>query len=145
MSPTRTRPPQLLIASQNHGPGSELLQLAERRGYNVRRVHSGAQALAQAPAAPPALVGLDESLTGKDAVPPPPPRARAGARRASRSRGARRVAHRHGRVRRDPRAARRRPRGPGHPAPLDLHPTTVVAPTSHRAAGRRLGIPALSV
>src|SRR5438876_383225 len=63
MPPTRTRPPQLLIASHNHGAGSELLQLAERRGYAVRRAHSGAQALEQAHAAPPDLVVLDESLT----------------------------------------------------------------------------------
>src|SRR6266571_2817521 len=63
MSPTRTRPPQLLIASHNPGAGAELLQLAERRGYSVRRAHSGAQALA----APPDLVVLDESLTDMDA------------------------------------------------------------------------------
>src|SRR5947199_9198105 len=63
MPPTRTRPPQLLIASHNHGAGSELLQLVERRGCAVRRAHSGAQALEQAHAAPPDLVVLDESLT----------------------------------------------------------------------------------
>src|SRR2546422_1054514 len=67
MPPTRTRPPQLLIASHNRGPGLELLQLAERRGYRVRRVHTGAQALEQAHAAPPDLVVLDESLTDMDA------------------------------------------------------------------------------
>src|SRR5213593_4824936 len=67
MPPTRTRPPQLLIASHNHGAGSELLQLAERRGYAVRRARSGAQALEQAHAAPPDLVVLDESLTDMDA------------------------------------------------------------------------------
>ena len=67
MLPTRTRPPQLLIASHNHGAGSELLQLAERRGYAVRRAHSGAQALEQAHAAPPDLVVLDESLADMDA------------------------------------------------------------------------------
>src|SRR5881409_916571 len=67
MPPTRTRPPQLLIASHNHGAGSELLQLAERRGYSVRRARSGAQALEQAHAAPPDLVVLDESLTDMDA------------------------------------------------------------------------------
>ena len=67
MPPTRTRPPQLLIASHNHGAGSELLQLAERRGYAVRRAHSGAQALEQAHAAPPDLVVLDESLSDMDA------------------------------------------------------------------------------
>src|SRR5438094_9895990 len=67
MPPTRTRPPQLLIASHNHGAGSELLQLAERRGYAVRRAHSGAQALEQAHAAPPDLVVLDESLNDMDA------------------------------------------------------------------------------
>src|SRR5438093_2768079 len=67
MSPTRTRPPQLLIASHNHGAGAELLQLAERRGYAVRRAHSGAQALERAHAAPPDLVVLDESLTDMDA------------------------------------------------------------------------------
>jgi len=67
MPPTHTRPPQLLIASHNHGAGAELLQLAERRGYAVRRAHSGAQALEQAHAAPPDLVVLDESLTDMDA------------------------------------------------------------------------------
>src|SRR5204863_533063 len=67
MPPTRTRPPQLLIASHNHGAGAELLQLAERRGYAVRRAHSGARALEQAHAAPPDLVVLDESLTDMDA------------------------------------------------------------------------------
>src|SRR6266513_2006364 len=67
MPPTRTRPPQLLIASHNHGAGAELLQLAERRGYAVRRAHSGAQALERAHAAPPDLVVLDESLTDLEA------------------------------------------------------------------------------
>src|SRR2546425_12353518 len=67
MPPTRTRPPQLLIASHNHGAGAELLQLAERRGYALRRAHSGAQALERAHAAPPDLVVLDESLTDMDA------------------------------------------------------------------------------
>src|SRR3989441_3398535 len=67
MLPTRTRPPQLLIASHNHGPGLELLQLADRRGYTVRRARTGAQALEQAHAAPPDLVVLDESLTDMDA------------------------------------------------------------------------------
>jgi PleD family two-component response regulator len=67
MPPIRTRPPQLLIATNNHGPGPELLTLAERRGYMVRRVHTGAQALEQAHAAPPDIVVLDESLTDMDA------------------------------------------------------------------------------
>src|SRR2546429_5827426 len=67
MPPTRTRPPQLLIASHNHGAGSELLQLAERRGYAGRRPHSGAQAAERAHAAPTDLVVLDESLTDMDA------------------------------------------------------------------------------
>src|SRR5258705_614170 len=70
MPPTRPRPPrppQLLIASTNHGPGLELLQRAERRGYTARRAHTGAQALDKAHAAPPDLVVLDESLTDMDA------------------------------------------------------------------------------
>src|SRR6266850_1769085 len=66
-APPRTRPPQLLVASYNHGPGLELLQLAERRGYTVRRAHTGAQAIEQAHAVPPDLVVLDESLTDMDA------------------------------------------------------------------------------
>jgi PleD family two-component response regulator len=68
MPSTRTRPPQLLVASHNHGAGSELLQLAERRGYTVRRAPTGAQLLEQAHAAPPDLVVLDESLTDMDAL-----------------------------------------------------------------------------
>ena len=64
--PRPPRPPLLLVASHNHGPGLELLQLAERRGYTVRRAHTGAQALEQAHAAPPDLVVLDESLTDMD-------------------------------------------------------------------------------
>src|SRR2546427_12761205 len=67
MPPTRTRPPQLLIASHNHGAGAELLQLAERRGYTVRRAQSGGQAVEQAHAAPPDVLVLDESLTDMDA------------------------------------------------------------------------------
>src|SRR5881628_1880688 len=67
MPPTHTRPPQLLVASHNHGACAELLQLAERRGYAVRRAHTGAQALEQAHAAPPDLLVLDESLTDMDA------------------------------------------------------------------------------
>jgi PleD family two-component response regulator len=66
-APPRTRPPQLLVASHNHGPGLELLQLAERRGYTVRRAHTGAQLIEQAHAVPPDLVALDESLTDMDA------------------------------------------------------------------------------
>src|SRR5438132_1437281 len=45
MPPTRTRPPQLLIASHNHGAGAELLQLAERHGYAVRGLALRAQEL----------------------------------------------------------------------------------------------------
>src|SRR5881296_2644719 len=47
MRPTHPHPPQLLIASHNHGAGLELLELAERRGFTVRRVQSAAQALEQ--------------------------------------------------------------------------------------------------
>src|SRR5467141_1198056 len=67
MPPNRTRPPQLLIATNNHGAGPELLALAERRGYMVRRAHTRAQALEQAHAAPPDIMVLDESLTDMDA------------------------------------------------------------------------------
>src|SRR6266513_3590078 len=63
MHKTGTRPPQLLVASHNHGAGLDLLALAERRGYTAHRAHSGAQALEQAHAAPLDLVVLDESLT----------------------------------------------------------------------------------
>src|SRR6266540_3613005 len=69
MPPTRTRPPhpaQLLVATPNHGAGLELVQLAERRGYTVRRAHSGAQALEQARAAPPDLLVLEASLPDMD-------------------------------------------------------------------------------
>src|SRR6266850_3380052 len=65
-APPRTRPPQLLVASYNHGPGLELSQLAERRGYTVRRAHTSAQLLEQAHAVPPDLVALDEALTDMD-------------------------------------------------------------------------------
>ncbi len=64
----RMRPPQLLLASNNHGPGLELSQLAERRGYAVRRAHTGAHLLEQAHAAPPDLVALDEALTDMDTL-----------------------------------------------------------------------------
>src|SRR6266576_6146771 len=67
MPPTQTRPPQLLVATHNHGAGLDLLALAERRGYTVRRAHTGAQALEQAHTAPPDLIALDESLTDMDA------------------------------------------------------------------------------
>src|SRR5438046_9050428 len=67
MPPTQTRPPQLLVATHNHGAGLDLLALAERRGYTVRREHTGAQALEQAHTAPPDLIALDESLTDMDA------------------------------------------------------------------------------
>src|SRR6267154_1876613 len=68
MHPPATRPPQLLVASNNHGPGLELSQLAERRGYTVRRAHSGTQLLEQAHAVPPDLVALDETLTDADTL-----------------------------------------------------------------------------
>src|SRR5260370_42324105 len=68
MHPPATRPPQLLVASNNHGPGLELSQLAERRWYAVRRAHSGAQLLEQAHAVPPDLVALDEALTDIDTL-----------------------------------------------------------------------------
>src|SRR5712691_8017405 len=68
MPPLRPpRPPPPLLASPKHCPRLGLLQLAERRGYTVRRAHTGAQALEQAHAAPPDLVVLDESLTDMDA------------------------------------------------------------------------------
>ena len=67
MPPTHTRPPQLLVATHNHGAGLDLLALAERRGYTVRRAHTGAQALEQAHTAPPDLIALDESLTDMEA------------------------------------------------------------------------------
>src|SRR5437763_22968 len=70
MPPTHTRPPQLLVATHNHGAGLDLLALAEWRGYTVRRAHTGAQALEQAHAAPPDLIALDESLTDMDALAP---------------------------------------------------------------------------
>src|SRR5712691_7915994 len=66
MAATRIRPPQLLVATHNQGAGLELLQLAERRGYTVRRAHTAAQALEQAHAAPPDLLVLDETLTDMD-------------------------------------------------------------------------------
>src|SRR5438046_4914936 len=68
MPPTHPHPPQLLVASHNHGAGRELLELAERRGFTIRRAQSAAQALEQAHAAPPDLVVLDESLTDLDAL-----------------------------------------------------------------------------
>ena len=68
MPPTHPHPPQLLVASHNQGAGLELLELAERRGFTIRRAQSAAQALEQAHAAPPDLVVLDESLTDLDAL-----------------------------------------------------------------------------
>ena len=55
-------------STQGAGAGSgSLLELAERRGYTVRRAHTGAQALEQAHAPPPDLGVPDESLTDMDA------------------------------------------------------------------------------
>jgi len=68
MPPPGTRPPQLLVASNNHGPGLELFQLAERRGFTARRAHTGAQLLEQAHAVPPDLVVLGEALTDMDTL-----------------------------------------------------------------------------
>src|SRR2546422_879846 len=67
MPPTHPHSPHLPIGSHNHGAGLELVPLAERRGFTVRRAQSAAQALEQAHAAPPDLVVLDESLTDLDA------------------------------------------------------------------------------
>jgi len=68
MPPPGTRPPQLLVASNNHGPGLELFQLAERRGFTARRAHTGVQLLEQAHAVPPDLVVLDEALSDMDTL-----------------------------------------------------------------------------
>jgi PleD family two-component response regulator len=68
MPPPGTRPPQLLVASNNHGPGLELFQLAERRGFTTRRAPTGAQLLEQAHAVPPDLVVLDEALSDMDTL-----------------------------------------------------------------------------
>src|SRR5882672_9755607 len=68
MAAPGTHPPQLLVASNNHCPGLELSQLAERRGYTVRRAHTSAQLLEQAHAVPPDLVALDEALTDMDTL-----------------------------------------------------------------------------
>src|SRR5690242_1017341 len=68
MPPPGTRPPQLLVASNNHGPGLELFELAERRGFTARRAPTGAQLIDQAHAVPPDLVVLDEALTDMDTL-----------------------------------------------------------------------------
>src|SRR2546428_11303031 len=68
MHPPGTRPPHLPVASNNHGPGVGLPQLAERQGYTVRRAHTGAQLLEQAHAVPPDLVALDEALADMDTL-----------------------------------------------------------------------------
>src|SRR2546426_4910692 len=65
MHPPGPRPPHLLVASNTHGPGVELSQLAERQGYPGRRAHTGAQLLEQPHAVPPDLVALDEALTAR--------------------------------------------------------------------------------
>ena len=60
--PSRT--PQLLIASHHAAPAAELAQVAERRGYAVRRAFTATQALAlthEAPV-PPDVIVLDDSL-----------------------------------------------------------------------------------
>src|SRR5213594_3162241 len=66
MLSTSTRPPHLLVAMHNGGPGVEVVQLAERYGYAVRRTNSGAQVMEQAHAHPPDLIVLDESLGDMD-------------------------------------------------------------------------------
>src|SRR5213076_788674 len=66
MPPTHPHPPQLLVASHNHGAGLELLELAERRGFTIRRAQSAAQALEQAHAAPPDLEVLATTRALRD-------------------------------------------------------------------------------
>ena len=60
------RTPQLLIASHHAAPAAELAQVAERRGYAVRRAFTGTHALEQAHTAAPDVVVLDDSLPDMD-------------------------------------------------------------------------------
>ncbi|PYO44250.1 MAG: hypothetical protein DMD33_03415 [Gemmatimonadetes bacterium] len=58
------RTPQLLVASHHAAPAEQLAQVAERRGYAVRRAFTATQALAlshEAPA-PADVIVLDDSL-----------------------------------------------------------------------------------
>jgi PleD family two-component response regulator len=63
-----SRTPQLLVASHHAAPATALLQVAERRGYGVRRTYTGTQTLEQAHAAPPDMIVLDESLPDMDVL-----------------------------------------------------------------------------
>jgi len=66
MPPSRS--PQLLVASHHAAPATELAQVAERRGYAVRRAFTGTHALELAHAAAPDVVVLDESLPDVDVL-----------------------------------------------------------------------------
>src|SRR6266487_3148000 len=84
MTTTRPpRPPQLLVASHNHGAGLELLQLGERRGYTVRRAPHGAPA--PEPAPPHLALPVDSRAAP---APAPAPRPECDAPRGARAAGA---------------------------------------------------------
>ena len=70
MSATRDHEPRILIASPHPhtAAAAELQQLAERRGFGVRRVYSGLQVLEQGFEFAPDLIALDESLPEVDAL-----------------------------------------------------------------------------
>src|SRR5215470_16699701 len=66
MLATRDHEPRILIASPHTAAAAELQQLAERRGFGVRRVYSGLQALEQSFRFAPDLIVLDEALPEAD-------------------------------------------------------------------------------
>jgi len=68
MPPTSDHPPRILIASLHTAAALELQQLAERRGFAVRRVYSGLQALEQSFAFAPDVIVLDEALPEMDSL-----------------------------------------------------------------------------
>jgi PleD family two-component response regulator len=62
MLSSRSQPPRILVASRHTEVALELQQLAERRGYVVRRVHTGIQLLDLRFTAGTDVVVLDQSL-----------------------------------------------------------------------------------
>ena len=68
MPPRRSQPPRILVASHHTEVALDLQQVAERRGYVVRRAYTGVQLLDLRFTADTDVVVLDESLPDLEAL-----------------------------------------------------------------------------